>query len=138
MPNLVEVEIEDFIARHELREEIFGPSCLLVKAKSHAQICAALQAISGALTVTVWGTGEGGSEEQDIVRSAMNIAGRVLFSGVPTGVAVARAQHHGGPWPASTQPQTTSVGLMALHRFLRPVALQDPPGWLGARHRAPF
>jgi len=56
---------------------------------------------------------------------------------VPTGVAVTRAQHHGGPWPASTAPQTTSVGLMAMHRFLRPVALQDPPAWLAARRGVP-
>nr|MBN3728845.1 aldehyde dehydrogenase (NADP(+)) [Burkholderia sp. Ac-20379] len=54
---------------------------------------------------------------------------RVLFGGVPTGVAVCDAQQHGGPWPASTQPQTTSVGYTAIERFLRPVALQDAPQW---------
>jgi NADP-dependent aldehyde dehydrogenase len=54
----------------------------------------------------------------------------VLFAGVPTGVAVTAAQQHGGPWPSSTQPFTTSVGYAALDRFLRPVALQDAPAWL--------
>jgi NADP-dependent aldehyde dehydrogenase len=60
----------------------------------------------------------------------MQIAGRVLFAGVPTGVAVTAAQQHGGPWPSSTQPMTTSVGDAAMDRFLRPVALQDAPAWL--------
>jgi hypothetical protein len=67
----------------------------------------------------------------------MAIAGRVLFAGVPTGVAVTAAQHHGGPWPASTAPMTTSVGDAALDRFLRPVCLQDAPAWLLARRGQP-
>jgi NADP-dependent aldehyde dehydrogenase len=72
-----------------------------------------------------------------VVRAAAQIAGRVLFAGVPTGVAVTAAQHHGGPWPASTQPFTTSVGYRALDRFLRPVALQDAPAWLIEREGVP-
>ena len=67
--------------------------------------------------------------QRSIYRTARKIAGRVLFGGVPTGVAVTAAQQHGGPWPASTQPQTTSVGYAAVQRFLRPVALQDAPVW---------
>jgi NADP-dependent aldehyde dehydrogenase len=133
VPNLVELDIDAFLAEPELREEIFGPSCVAIKARSIEQMRQALHAIGGSLTVTVWGGGSGDADTRAIVRSAMHIAGRVLFSGVPTGVAVTRAQHHGGPWPASTQPQTTSVGLMAMQRFLRPVALQDPPEWL-VRH----
>jgi len=65
-----------------------------------------------------------------ILRSAMSIAGRVLFKGVPTGVAVSAGQQHGGPWPSSTTPMTTSVGDDAMDRFLRPVALQDYPQWV--------
>jgi NADP-dependent aldehyde dehydrogenase len=61
----------------------------------------------------------------------------VLFAGVPTGVAVTGAQLHGGPFPASTQPFTTSVGYAAVDRFLRPVALQDAPDWLVARKGVP-
>ena len=64
-------------------------------------------------------------------------AGRVLFAGVPTGLAVTAAQQHGGPWPASTAPMTTSVGDAALARFLRPVSLQDAPAWLLARSGRP-
>jgi NADP-dependent aldehyde dehydrogenase len=68
----------------------------------------------------------------------MAIAGRVLFAGVPTGVAVTAAQQHGGPWPSSSRPESTSVGDAALVRFLRPVALQDAPAWLTARQGRPL
>lgn len=138
VPNLVEVDIEAFIAHPELREEIFGPSCIVLRARSTREIQQALQAVGGSLTVSIWGAGSEDQDTSGIVRAAMGIAGRVLFDGVPTGVAVTRAQHHGGPWPSSTQPQTTSVGLMAMHRFLRPVALQEPPGWLLARAGVPL
>ncbi len=102
------------------------------------EMLAALRAIGGSLTVTVWGAEQEDADSSRIVRQAAAIAGRVLFAGVPTGVAVTRAQHHGGPWPASTQPHTTSVGLMAMQRFLRPVALQDPPEWMTARAGVPL
>ena len=62
------------------------------------------------------------------------LAGRVPFSGAPTGVALTAAQQHGGPWPSSTNAASTSVGYAALGRFLRPVALQDAPAWL-IQHR---
>ena len=68
---------------------------------------------------------------------AQQVAGRVLFAGVPTGVAVCAAQQHGGPFPSSTEPMSTSVGLAALDRFLRPVALQDAPVWLAGRAGRP-
>jgi len=137
VPNLVEVDVDAFIAHPELRHEIFGPSCLVMRAPTIAQAQQALLAVGGSLTVTVWGAESGSDDALAIVRAAVQIAGRVLFNGVPTGVAVTRAQHHGGPWPASTAPQTTSVGLMAMHRFLRPVALQDPPAWLVERKGVP-
>jgi hypothetical protein len=76
-------------------------------------------------------------QAQALVRGAMAMAGRVLFAGVPTGVAVTAAQQHGGPWPSSTQPMSTSVGDAALQRFLRPVCLQDAPAWLLARDGRP-
>jgi hypothetical protein len=89
-----------------------------------------LNAIDGSLTATLWGFEQASEDNLTLIRAARQIAGRVLFSGVPTGVAVTAAQQHGGPWPASTQPQSTSVGYAALERFLRPVALQDAPAWL--------
>ncbi|WP_119154193.1 aldehyde dehydrogenase (NADP(+)) [Caldimonas tepidiphila] len=129
-PALFEVSAGRFLAEAHLREEVFGPLCVVVRAASAEDVIRVLRSVGGSLTVTVWGAENADHETQSVVRAAMAIAGRVLFSGVPTGVAVTHAQHHGGPFPSSTQPQSTSVGYAALDRFLRPVALQDAPAWL--------
>lgn len=136
-PQLLQVSAQRFIERAELREEVFGPSSLIVRCANVDEVHAVLAAVGGSLTVTVWGADEDTTENRAIVRSATQIAGRVLFAGVPTGVAVTAAQQHGGPWPASTAPMTTSVGDAALERFLRPVCLQDAPAWLLARGGVP-
>lgn len=129
-PRLFRTTHDAFIADPDLHEEMFGPAAVLVSVPSVDAIPQVLAAIKGTLTVTIWGADEDTREHRDIVRVAQDIGGRVLFWGVPTGVAVTHAQQHGGPWPASTDPRTTSVGYAALHRFLRPVALQDAPDWL--------
>ena len=72
-----------------------------------------------------------------MVCAASQVAGRVLFAGFPTGVAVTAGQQHGGPFPSSTMPFTTSVGWAAMDRFLRPVSLQDMPDWLVQRKGRP-
>lgn len=136
-PQLLQVSAQRFIGRHELREEVFGPSSLIVRCADLAEVNAVLAAVGGSLTVTIWGADADTADNRSLVRSAMQIAGRVLFAGVPTGVAVTAAQQHGGPWPASTAPMTTSVGDAALNRFLRPVCLQDAPAWLVARGGMP-
>lgn len=129
-PRLFSVDAKDFIADAHLREEMFGPTAVIVKAQSIEQVGAVLATIGGTLTTTLWGVGEASESNRTLVRAAQAISGRVLFAGVPTGVAVCAAQQHGGPWPSSTAPQTTSVGYAAIERFLRPVALQDAPDWL--------
>jgi NADP-dependent aldehyde dehydrogenase len=129
-PRLFEVDAQAFIEDTHLREEIFGPAAVVLKVTSVAQAIDVLNAIGGSLTATLWGFEKASEDNLALIRAARQIAGRVLFSGVPTGVAVTAAQQHGGPWPASTQPQSTSVGYAALERFLRPVALQDAPAWL--------
>lgn len=136
-PYLAEVDATDFIANPALHEEVFGPASLIVWTESLQQTLAVLQAVGGSLTVTLWGAEEESADTRSLVRGAAAIAGRVLFAGVPTGVAVTAAQQHGGPWPASTEPMTTSVGDAALERFLRPVALQDMPAWLVQRQGQP-
>jgi acyl-CoA reductase-like NAD-dependent aldehyde dehydrogenase len=136
-PFLSEIDAVHFIAKAALREEVFGPASLIVRADSVEQALDVLQAVGGSLTVTLWGADSDTADTRALVRGAMAIAGRVLFAGVPTGVAVTAAQQHGGPWPSSTQPMTTSVGDTALNRFLRPVCLQDAPAWLTARQGQP-
>lgn len=137
-PVLAQAGADAFIAQAALREEVFGPGSLVVRAASVAQALQVLQAVGGSLTVTVWGAQTESADVQALVRGAMAMAGRVLFAGVPTGVAVTAAQQHGGPWPSSTRPESTSVGDAALARFLRPVSLQDAPAWLLARQGRPL
>lgn len=136
-PFLAEVDAATFIRTHALQEEVFGPASLIVWTDSTAQTLQVLHAVGGSLTVTFWGAEDDTPEVRQLVRGAMAIAGRVLFAGVPTGVAVTAAQQHGGPWPSSSEPMTTSVGDAALDRFLRPVCLQDMPAWLHKRQGQP-
>jgi NADP-dependent aldehyde dehydrogenase len=136
-PFLAQVDAVNFIAKAALREEVFGPASLIVRAASVAQALDVLRAVGGSLTVTLWGADTETDDTRSLVRGAMAIGGRVLFAGVPTGVAVTAAQQHGGPWPSSTQPMTTSVGDAALDRFLRPVCLQDAPAWVIGRQGRP-
>ncbi|WAB82472.1 aldehyde dehydrogenase (NADP(+)) [Microcella daejeonensis] len=107
-----------------LLEECFGPAVLLVEYADEAELHAVLRALPGGLTATLH------AEESDEVDATLAlleaVAGRVLFAGWPTGVAVSWAQHHGGPWPATTS-LFTSVGASALRRWLRPVAYQQAP-----------
>jgi NADP-dependent aldehyde dehydrogenase len=136
-PYLAEVDAKTFMAKHELHEEVFGPATLVVWTDTVSQTLEVLRTVGGTLTVTFWGAEEESADVLKLVRGATAIAGRVLFAGVPTGVAVTAAQQHGGPWPSSTEPMTTSVGDAALDRFLRPVSLQDMPEWLKNRQGRP-
>ncbi|MBF8778129.1 aldehyde dehydrogenase (NADP(+)) [Pseudomonas fulva] len=129
-PRLFATNAASFIANANLREEMFGPAALIVSAQSVAEVVEVLDAVGGTLTTTLWGLEADNEDNRQLLRAAQRVSGRVLFSGVPTGVAVCHAQQHGGPWPASTAPQTTSVGYAAIERFLRPVALQDAPSWV--------
>lgn len=136
-PFLAQTDAVNFIVKSELREEVFGPASLIVRAASMTEALQVLESVGGSLTVTLWGAEQENSDTRALVRGAMNVAGRVLFSGVPTGVAVTTAQQHGGPWPSSTEPMTTSVGDAAINRFLRPVCIQDAPSWLLNRNGQP-
>jgi acyl-CoA reductase-like NAD-dependent aldehyde dehydrogenase len=129
-PTLVEVSLQTFTANAALQEEIFGPYAVVIRVPPDAAgYAAALVQLEGSLTLTFWAVEKDSPSVNFLLPMAMHRAGRVLFGGVPTGVAVTEAQHHGGPWPASTRPDTTSVGMRAIERFLRPVALQSKPEW---------
>jgi NADP-dependent aldehyde dehydrogenase len=136
-PTLLEVSLEAFLANPELQEEVFGPYAVVVRVPQNALgYSAALSPLEGHLTLTFWAVEKDAPAVKSLLPMAMQRAGRVLFGGVPTGVAVTEAQHHGGPWPASTRPDTTSVGMRAIERFLRPVVLQSKPEWLDEKTNA--
>jgi NADP-dependent aldehyde dehydrogenase len=111
--------------RGELLEEHFGPVVLLLRHGSREELLAALARIDGQLTGSLHA--EPGEDVADVVAALSERAGRVVFDGFPTGVAVTHGMHHGGPFPATTSPLHTSVGMTAVHRFTRPIAYQDAP-----------
>ncbi|MDN3444078.1 aldehyde dehydrogenase (NADP(+)) [Microbacterium sp. APC 3901] len=107
-----------------LLEECFGPVTLIVRYDSESDLHAALETVPGSLTATLHA--EPGEDPIETLELLQERAGRVLFGGWPTGVAVTWSQQHGGPWPATTSLHT-SVGASAIRRFLRPLTFQDAP-----------
>ncbi|MGW3809304.1 aldehyde dehydrogenase (NADP(+)) [Micromonospora sp. NPDC005113] len=122
-PELLEVAARD-LTDLEL-EECFGPLTVLVR-YAPDEMDGVLDRLPGSLTGSIWCTDDEEDEARRLSRVFAAKSGRVLFNGWPTGVLVAWAQHHGGPWPA-TNTGHTSVGATAIRRFLRPVAWQDAP-----------
>ncbi len=112
-----------------LLDEVFGPFSLIVEYDDEAALADRLDALyEGNLTGTVHtGSGEQSPSLSALVARLQRKVGRVLFNGWPTGVAVTYAQQHGGPYPATTNDSSTSVGTAAITRFLRAVAFQDAP-----------
>ncbi|WP_328366987.1 aldehyde dehydrogenase (NADP(+)) [Streptomyces sp. NBC_00445] len=112
-----------------LLEECFGPVTVVARYDDDAQAQAVLSRLPGNLTATVHLSAEEAAGEgrgAEILAELTPLAGRVLVNGWPTGVAVAPAQHHGGPYPATTST-STSVGGTAIERWMRPVAYQGAP-----------
>jgi NADP-dependent aldehyde dehydrogenase len=109
----------------ELLEEHFGPVVLVLRHGSRDELLAALAQVDGQLTGSLHA--EPGEDVGDVVAALGERAGRVVFNGFPTGVAVTHGMQHGGPYPATTSPLHTSVGMTAVRRFTRPIAFQDAP-----------
>ena len=85
------------------------------------------ESLNGHLTATIHGTEGDLRDFHELVQILKNKVGRIIFNGYPTGVEVSSAMVHGGPYPASTDSRTTSVGTQAIYRFARPVCYQDFP-----------
>ncbi len=126
-PVVASVSAADFIANPQLREEVFGPFSLIIRCKDAAAMLAVAKAMRGQLTSSIMGTTSEIEQNQELVEQMKNICGRIIFNGVPTGVAVCRAMQHGGPFPATTDSRFTSVGADGILRFVRPIAYQNCP-----------
>ncbi|MFD8206510.1 aldehyde dehydrogenase (NADP(+)) [Streptomyces sp. NPDC059695] len=111
-----------------LLEECFGPVTVVARYSTREEVTAVLGLLPGNLTATLH-IGEEDEAAASLLAALTPLAGRVLVNGWPTGVAVAPAQHHGGPYPATTST-STSVGATAIERWLRPVTYQSTPGHL--------
>jgi NADP-dependent aldehyde dehydrogenase len=118
---------ETFLANHSLMNEVFGPSTLVVKCVSREQLLAMARQIEGQLTATVHATTEEISASGELLQILATKAGRLVFNGFPTGVEVAHAMTHGGPYPSTSDGRSTSVGTRAIERFLRPASWQNFP-----------
>ncbi len=120
----------DFRANPELGHEVFGPSSIIVTCADLAEVAAILEGMEGQLTATL----HMAPADYDAARSLLpileNRAGRIIANAWPTGVEVTHAMVHGGPFPATSDGRSTSVGTLAIARFLRPVSYQDLPAAL--------
>ena len=110
-----------------LKEEVFGASSLLVRCRDLGVMRELLEDIEGQLTVTLQMDDADMDAARTLLPTLERKAGRVLVNGWPTGVEVAPAMVHGGPFPATSDGRSTSVGTLAIRRFLRPVCYQDMP-----------
>jgi alpha-ketoglutaric semialdehyde dehydrogenase len=110
-----------------LAEEIFGPASMVVEAASKEDVLGIARNLSGHLTATVHGTEDDLVVYKDLLDILEQKVGRVIINGFPTGVEVCSAMVHGGPFPATTDSRSTSVGTAAIFRFTRPVSLQSMP-----------
>ncbi|MDZ4267621.1 MAG: aldehyde dehydrogenase (NADP(+)) [Mycobacterium sp.] len=116
-----------FLASEEQQAEVFGSSSLIVRCADSDEMHTVAQGIEGQLTATVHADQSDIDEAGRLLPLLELKAGRILFGGWPTGVEVCHAMVHGGPFPATSDPRSTSVGSRAIERFLRPVAYQDVP-----------
>ncbi len=126
-PNLYSVRSEAFRASHDLGEEVFGPLGLVVRARDEADLLALAAGIEGQLTCTLHLDPADHPLASRLMPVLERKAGRLLADGFPTGVEVADAMVHGGPYPASTNFGATSVGTLSIRRWLRPICYQNMP-----------
>ena len=126
-PALMQVSAADFIGNPQLQNEMFGPATLIVKCKDEADLLLALQSLHGQLTGTIIADNDDIKNFSNCINVLASKVGRLVYNGVPTGVEVCHAMVHGGPFPATTDARSTSVGADAIKRFARPLCLQDCP-----------
>ena len=125
-PTLLTAELDLLAPDSRLLEECFGPAAVVVEYDDLEDALAAVAALQPSLAGTVYAA----EDDPHLSRAVALLAaqtGRVVVNGPSTGVACVDAMHHGGPWPSTSNPATTSVGAEALRRFTRPVAFQNVP-----------
>lgn len=126
-PALFETTASAFRRDPKLHAEIFGPSALLVTHSSRDELLQLARSLEGHLTATIHGTEDDLRDYADLVAILQSKVGRLIFNGYPTGVEVCHAMVHGGPYPATSDGRSTSVGTQAIYRFARLVCFQNFP-----------
>ena len=126
-PVVLQTTASRFLANQDLAQECFGPATVLVACDDLQELERTAAALPGSLTATLWASEDERALARRMLEKLAHIAGRVIWNGVPTGVEVVSAMVHGGPFPATTRPDSTAVGAFAITRWCRPVCYQDVP-----------
>ncbi|WP_212625387.1 aldehyde dehydrogenase (NADP(+)) [Pseudomonas sp. PP3] len=127
-PQLFKADVSLLLEGDELlQEEIFGPTTIVIEVADDAELRVALQSLRGQLTATLIGEPADLQQYQWLLPVLEQKVGRILLNGYPTGVEVCEAMVHGGPYPATSDSRGTSVGTLAIDRFLRPICFQNYP-----------
>lgn len=124
---LFETNARSYLSNSELSEEVFGPSTLLIRYSGRDEMLHLARTLEGHLTATVHGTDTDIANATDLIAILEDKVGRIVFNGYPTGVEVCHAMVHGGPYPATTDGRSTSVGTRAIFRFTRQLCYQNSP-----------
>jgi len=124
---LFQTDAISFLKDPSLCTEVFGPSTLLIRYFNREELLEAARSLEGQLTATIHGAEEELKSHSDLSAILKMKAGRLVFNGFPTGVEVVHAMVHGGPFPATSEGRSTSVGTRAAFRFTRPICYQDFP-----------
>lgn len=127
LPAMARINARDWLKDEIFQQEIFGPAAIMVEYEGLEELHAIAEALHGQLTITLWAEEGELLQHKHLIHLLREKCGRLLFKGVPTGVEVGYAMQHGGPFPATTDSRTTSVGVYAIKRFVRPIAYQDMP-----------
>jgi NADP-dependent aldehyde dehydrogenase len=125
-PTVFTTDAKTYSSNHSLHEELFGPATILVTG-TRSELLEIAAGLDGHLTATLHATPRDVEENRDLIAILERKVGRLVFNGFPTGVEVCGAMQHGGPYPATTDARTTSVGTSAIDRFARPICYQDFP-----------
>ena len=123
-PRLFKTDATTFLANEALQEEIFGPSALIVTYQDQEQLAAIVDSLGGQLTASVLASDDELENYTNLLNKLKFKVGRLIMNQMPTGVEVCYSMNHGGPYPATTDVRSTSVGTEAMKRFLRPICYQ--------------
>ena len=124
---LFSTDLATFIKEPSLHEEVFGACALIVRCQDESEMMQFITLLKGNLTASIHGLVSDLAQAQQVAQMLVHKVGRLIYNQMPTGVEVCASMNHGGPFPASTNIRTTSVGSEAIKRFQRPICYQNMP-----------
>lgn len=125
LPTIATASGQAFLNNPVLHQEVFGPYSIVIRCKDMQEMITVAKNLEGQLTTTLMATETDITGNNELVEAIKNICGRFILNGVPTGVEVCLSQHHGGPFPATTDSRFGAVGADGIKRFARPIAFQN-------------